>query len=147
MPFNLVLYMQLPFNLVLYMQLPFNLVLYMQLSFNLVLYMQSSFFAYTWIFIKSEKLETKQIWICIHLYFQLSLCVTQPVSHFFWNDDAPCWIKPEQRLVVSHSIEGGHGRSKYVFLMSTSTEICTHFCFQLLFWVTQPLIFLDDYVY
>ena len=43
------------------MQLPFNLVLYMQLPFNLVLYTQSSLCEYAWIFIKSEKLETKQI--------------------------------------------------------------------------------------
>ena len=33
----------------------------MQLPFNSVLYMQSSLFAYAWIFIKPEKLETKQI--------------------------------------------------------------------------------------
>ena len=43
------------------MQLPFNLVSYMQLPFDLVLYMQSSLFAYAWICIKSEKLQTKQI--------------------------------------------------------------------------------------
>ena len=33
----------------------------MQLPFNLVLYMQNSLFAYAWIFIISEKSETKQI--------------------------------------------------------------------------------------
>ena len=33
----------------------------MQLPFNLVSYTQNSLFAYAWIFIKSEKLETKQI--------------------------------------------------------------------------------------
>ena len=33
----------------------------MQVPFNLVLCMQSSLFAYAWIFIKWEKLETKQI--------------------------------------------------------------------------------------